>query len=112
MPQRNTGGASRRLLPSRQQRRRKLATTARSGDDKAAGGAYRTSHATKDLTAWFGEASAPLLSGEVRKARGPKHHKGVDGASRLTGARTETSGHLSFQAQSMRRTRRFRPSRR
>jgi len=36
------------------------------------------SHATKDLTAWFGEASVPLLSCEVRKARGPERHKGVD----------------------------------
>jgi len=30
---------------------------------------------------------------------GPEHHKGVDGVkTRLTGARAETSGHLSFGA--------------
>jgi len=42
----------------------------------------------------------PAVLCEVRKARGLKHHKGVDGVkTRLTGARAETSGHLLFQAQ-------------
>ena len=58
-----------------------------SDDDKPAAPQYRDSHATKDLTAWFGEAAAPLLSGEVRKRAGYSVTKGVDGESRLTGAR-------------------------
>ena len=39
----------------------------------------------------------PAFLCEVRKVRGLKHHKGVDGVkTRLTGARAETSGHLLF----------------